>query len=77
MTLTKKISRIGNSYGVILPNEFMKVAGLEPGGECEIETQGESIILRAHFKENKKDQTVAKATSRFIRKYRQDLQKLA
>ena len=77
MTLTKKICKIGNSYGVILPNEFMKIAGIKPGSECEIETQGDSIVLRAHFKENEKDQAVAKATSRFIRKYRQDLQKLA
>lgn len=77
MTLTKKITKIGNSYGIILPNEFMKNIGLKPNGECEIETEGDCILLRPHLKKSKKDQAVAEATSRFIRKYRQDLQKLA
>jgi putative addiction module antidote len=77
MALVKKLTKIGNSWGVILPAEVLKISGLEPTGECEIEVDRKGVLLRPHLKENKKDKKVIEAMSRFIKKYRNDLKKLA
>lgn len=77
MALIKKLTKIGNSYGVILPSDVLKMAGIEPLGECEIEVDKEGVLLRPHFKGSKKDERVMKAMARFMSKYRSDLKKLA
>ena len=77
MALVKKLTKIGNSWGVILPTEVLKIVGIEPEGECEIEVDREGVVLRPHLKTAEKDAKVASATARFIKKYRADLKKLA
>ena len=77
MALIKKLTKIGNSYGIILPTEVLKIAGMVPEGDCEIEVDGEGVLLKPHFKTTKTDQKIMESMARFIRKYRQDLKKLA
>ena len=40
-----RIMRIGNSYGVRIPKQFIVVAGL--GDEVEISVQGDSLVIKA------------------------------
>ena len=77
MPLVKKLTKIGNSWGVILPADVLKVAQMDPTTECEIRVEKEGILLKPHFKKDREDQRVMKAMARFIKKYRNDLKKLA
>lgn len=77
MALVKKMTKIGNSWGVILPADILQVVGIEPAGECEIEVDAESVVLRPHRKTGSADARVTAAMARFIKKYRSDLKKLA
>lgn len=75
--LVKKITKVGNSWAVILPVEVMESSGLVPGGECEFHPKKEGVLLKPHFKNTSKDRKIAEATARFIAKYRADLKRLA
>ncbi len=77
MALVKKLTKIGNSYGVILPAEILKIAGIEPEDECELEVEKDGVLLRPYRKGRSHDQKVMKAMARFMKKYRDDLKKLA
>lgn len=45
----RKITKIGNSYGITFPKEFLKEAGLSYGDHVEMELKEGNIIL--HKKE--------------------------
>ncbi len=78
MALVKKVTKIGNSWGVIFSSEMMNLSGIKPGSECEVEVAPYEIRLRlSQTGDNLKDHRVASAMSHFIKKYRQDLKKLA
>ncbi len=55
MALLKKLSRIGNSYGIILPADVLKVVGLDENSEVEITiNQKKQIIIKpTHLKDHK------------------------
>jgi putative addiction module antidote len=48
MKIKRKISKFGNSLGITLPKEALKLAGLKEGNEIEIEveTTGIKIIVK-------------------------------
>ncbi len=77
MALVKKLTKIGNSYGVILSTDILKLAGMAPDGEFEIDADEKGIVLRPHFSKTPTDKKVSQAVERFIKKYRKDLQNLA
>lgn len=85
MALIKKLTKIGNSWGVLLPLEVMKMAGIETNSELELQVAEEGLLLSPVNADSREvtnledpmDQEVAKATAGFIRRYREDLQKLA
>ncbi|MBL7686275.1 MAG: hypothetical protein JNK65_09630 [Deltaproteobacteria bacterium] len=77
MVLVKKFTKIGNSWGVILPSEAFQALDLSPESECEIEIKKNVVQLRPHKKVSSKDEKVMKAMARFLKKYRDDLQRLA
>ena len=77
MTLVKKLTKIGNSWGIILPTEILHLSGVEPEGECEIDVGNHEIRLRPHRKMNLIDKRVEQAMGRFVKKYHKDLKKLA
>lgn len=77
MALVKKLTKIGNSWGVILPADVLQIVGIEPAGECEVEVDAEGVLLRPHRKAGSADARVSAAMARFLKKYRSDLKKLA
>lgn len=48
MPLIKKVTRHGNSSGVILDQPILKQVGWETGTEVELRVDGETIILTKH-----------------------------
>jgi len=74
MTLTKKLTKIGNSWGVILPAEILKVVGMSDDSEVEISVKENHIVLTPS---NLKDHKVMKAFLSVIRDYDETLKKLA
>jgi len=45
--MKRKLIRIGNSWGVVLPRDILDLLGLEPGGEVEIQVVGNTLTLTA------------------------------
>jgi antitoxin component of MazEF toxin-antitoxin module len=43
----RKIARIGNSWGLILPREIMELLGVEGGSEVEVELAGNTLLVTA------------------------------
>ena len=77
MALIKKLTKIGNSYGVILPSEVLKLAGMEFDSELDVTVEKEGVLIRPRKFQDKRDKRVMEAMARFIKKYRHDLKKLA
>lgn len=78
MALVKKLTKIGNSWGVILSSEIMDISEIKPGVELQIEVLPQEIRIKPCITgDDLKDRRVAKATERFIKKYRDDLKRLA
>ena len=48
MPLVKKVTRHGNSSGVILDQPILKQVGWDTGTEVEVRVEGEAIILTRH-----------------------------
>lgn len=44
--LTKGLTKIGNSLGVIVPRDILRVTGSDENTIYKIEVQGEDIILK-------------------------------
>ncbi len=74
MVVTKKITKIGNSYGVILSSDILEGLGVAPDGELQLTLEhGRLQIESAEARQNK----VLKAAAKYINKYRADFKKLA
>jgi len=74
MTLIKKLSKIGNSYGIILPTELLEVTGLSKDSEIEISVKENKIILTPT---NLKDHKVMKTFMTVLRDFDDTFKKLA
>ena len=72
MTLTKKLTKIGNSWGVILPSEILNLAGIQ--SEVQIEAKPGKISLTPIGLEEHK---VMKTFLSVLRDYDGTLAKLA
>ena len=49
MPLTKRFTRIGNSFGLIFDQPILKQADMDPEtGEVEISVENKTIVLRPH-----------------------------
>ncbi|GGB62228.1 AbrB/MazE/SpoVT family DNA-binding domain-containing protein [Virgibacillus dakarensis] len=42
----RKITKVGNSYGITIPKEFLKEAGISYGDSVEIEQKNGEITMR-------------------------------
>jgi len=42
--MRRKLVRIGNSRGLVLPKEMLELLGLEPGGEAEVQVIGNTLV---------------------------------
>jgi antitoxin component of MazEF toxin-antitoxin module len=74
MTLVKKLTKIGNSLGVILPTDILKVVGISDKSEVEISIKDDEIVLRPT---NLKDHKVMKIFLGVLKDYDETLKKLA
>ncbi len=74
MALIKKITKIGNSYGIILPSDVMNLVNATPDSEVEIRVDGGKIILHPIL-ENEK--CVMESFAKFVGLYPDTLKKLA
>lgn len=74
MALVKKLTKIGNSTGVILPSDILKIAGLADDAEVKISAKENRIILEPA---NLKDQKVMKTFLGVLEDFDDTLKKLA
>jgi antitoxin component of MazEF toxin-antitoxin module len=74
MALMKKVRKIGNSYGIILPTEIMEVAGISKDAELEISVKENQIILKPA---SLKDHKVMKTFLKVLEDYNETFKKLA
>ncbi len=74
MALTKKLTKIGNSKGVILSSDVLQMADMEDQEEVEIVTKPHEIIIKpAHLKDHK----VRKAFMKVLEDFDETFKKLA
>lgn len=43
--MRRRLAKIGNSWGVIIPKEVLELLGVESGGEVDIELVGNTLIV--------------------------------
>ena len=77
MKIARKLSKIGNSSGIIIPSKMLANVGISPKDEIELEDNGKVIIIYPRPKKPSMDKKVTEAMERFIKKYRYDLEMLA
>ncbi|WP_106495672.1 AbrB/MazE/SpoVT family DNA-binding domain-containing protein [Lentibacillus sp. Marseille-P4043] len=42
----RKVTKVGNSFGITLPNELLKQVGLAHGDDVQVEVKDGKIVLR-------------------------------
>lgn len=42
----RKVTKIGNSYGITIPNELLRQVGLAQGDDVQVEIKDGKIVLR-------------------------------
>jgi antitoxin component of MazEF toxin-antitoxin module len=45
--MRRQLSRIGNSWGLILPKEVLELLGLEGGGEVDVQIVGQTLVVNS------------------------------
>lgn len=74
MELIKTLSKIGNSYGIIIPNKMLAELGIKGKKKVKlISTKGSISIEPPGGRED----LLVKTASKYIKKYYQDFKKLA
>jgi antitoxin component of MazEF toxin-antitoxin module len=48
MPLVKKLTRMGNSTGLILDRPILQQVDIEPDAEVEVSVENNSIVIRPH-----------------------------
>lgn len=43
--MRRRLAKIGNSWGVILPKEVLELLGVPAGGEVDVELVGNTLIV--------------------------------
>jgi antitoxin component of MazEF toxin-antitoxin module len=75
MPVTKKLTRIGNSLGVILPQAALQQMDLTAESEVELEINGKTLTIRPHIYAGNPEFQAAKA--KVFLKRRKMLERLA
>jgi len=74
MPYVKKITRIGNSAGLILDRPIMRQMGWDISTELEIHSDGDRVILTRH--RHATDDEVRASTERMVETHRAALERL-
>lgn len=75
MALVKRVTKHGNSAGLIFDQPILKQMGWEIGSEVEIRVQDEKLILTSHRYAD--DTAVKDSTKRMITRHRKSLERLS
>lgn len=75
MPLIKRVTRHGNSSGVILDQPILKQVGWDTGTEVELQVVGETIILTKHRYAT--DEEFKGAAARVFKRHAKSLERLA
>jgi len=77
-TKVQKVQRIGNSAGVLLPKDWLRAKGIQPGDKIRIEiTDTRVVILPAgREREVRVSAKFAREVDRFLRRNRGILERL-
>ena len=75
MPLVKKVTKHGNSSGVILDQPILTQVGWETGTEVEVRVEGLTIILTRH--RNASDLEFEAAADRVFKRHAKSLERLA
>lgn len=74
MVMRKRLTRIGNSYGVILPRHVLEAAGISPKDQITINTEAGEIRISAPART---EQAIIKAYLKVEKKYDRLFRRLA
>lgn len=75
MPLVKKVTRYGNSAGMIFDQPILKQMGWDVGTEVEIRVQDDQMILTRHHYANNEE--VQASTQRMVKQHRKSLERLS
>ena len=75
MPIIRKLTRIGNSVGIILPQPVLEQVGLEVNAEIELSVKGRTISIAAVRYAT--DEEFAAAHDRVLKKHRKAFERLA
>lgn len=75
MPLVKRVTRHGNSSGVILDQPILKQVGWDTGTEVELRVEGETIVLTRH--RHAADAEFDAAADRVFKRHAKSLERLA
>lgn len=75
--MLKKITKIGNSQGVILDSSLMELAHLQPGDELNVEVHEGGTITLTPIRPRPSPSEVTKAIKATMKDYAQTLKRLA
>jgi antitoxin component of MazEF toxin-antitoxin module len=73
--LVKKVTRHGNSSGVILDQPILKQVGWEAGTEVEVKVEGDTIVLSRHRYADQREFDAA--ADRVFKRHAKSLERLA
>lgn len=74
MEVIKTINQIGNSLGIIIPNDMLSSLGLKKKNKVRLCLKKDAILIVPA--ENREDR-VMQAAAKYIKKYHSDFKKLA
>lgn len=76
--MERRIQKVGNSAGILLPKEWLRARGLKPGSRVRLEISGPRVIILApeDAREIPVDARFARDVDRFLRRHRHVLRRL-
>ena len=74
MALTKKLTRIGNSMGIVLPADLLDMVGIGENQEVSLSLKGDGILLKPV---RLKDHKIMKTFMSVLEDYNNTFKKLA
>ncbi|MBG7608729.1 MAG: hypothetical protein IZT59_11980 [Verrucomicrobia bacterium] len=75
--MKKKISKIGNSHGIIFDSTVMELARLRAGDEVNLEIHSTGAITLTPLDPKRKNAEVSDAIEDVMKRYAQTMQRLA
>jgi antitoxin MazE len=75
--MIKKLSRIGNSYGLILDRSILDLLGIQPDTPLEVTTNGKGLVVTPIVEEDDHATKVMKSARRMAEIHKDTFKRLA